>query len=137
MDALRVFESYSLLQRRLIENLLRTTNPRDRVHFRDLAGTELVVDGVLWTYKRHGAGIIFRSNVGTVDAHVRAADYPDGVDAWRLMQYSESRGFATLEFARQEYPVEDESALEDLLAKMAATGSIRATATHERLYLPR
>jgi hypothetical protein len=138
MDALLVIREYSWLQRRLVEQLFEAVKPQDRSYFRDVPNDSLVVDGAVWTYNRHGAGIIFQSNRGVVDAHVGAGEHPDAVDAWRLEQYCESRGVTVLEHRGDRFAADDQGALDDLLKKLVAEGALRVVEQEHRgpLYIP-
>lgn len=51
---------------------------------------EVIVDGDNWSFRQHGAGLSFRRADGvTIDAH-RHLSVPEGIDAWRLLEYIES-----------------------------------------------
>lgn len=51
---------------------------------------EVIVDGDTWAFRKHGAGLSFRRADGlTIDAH-RYLTVPEGIDAWRLLEYIES-----------------------------------------------
>jgi hypothetical protein len=51
---------------------------------------EVTVDGATWSFQKHGAGLSFRRADGlTIDAH-RHLCVPEGIDAWRLLEYFES-----------------------------------------------
>ena len=54
----------------------------------DASEGEVWAEGARWRWRRHGAGVCFRSHAGrqVVDAHVRLGD-PTLVDAWRLLQF--------------------------------------------------
>lgn len=51
---------------------------------------QLIIDGEQWSFKKHGAGLVFTSKKGVrVDMHRSVSD-PAVFDAWRLLQYIES-----------------------------------------------
>src|SRR3712207_908778 len=51
---------------------------------------EVLADGELWSFRRHGSGLAFKSNAGVVIDMHRALLDPGLFDAWRLLQYLES-----------------------------------------------
>jgi len=61
------------------------------------------IDGVIWTFQRHGAGLRFTSasDGRVVDMH-QNLPRSDVIGAWRLLQYLESQGVGELEFAAVE-----------------------------------
>src|SRR5687767_706608 len=84
----RMAEEFSRIQNGLVTKLLATVRPLDREYFRDVPDGSLDFEGETWSYRRHGAGVAFRSAHGvTVDAHVAMADWPAAIDAWRLYLY--------------------------------------------------
>jgi hypothetical protein len=87
---------------------------------------ELIVDGDTWSFRKHGAGLFFRRADGlTIDAH-RHLSVPEGIDAWRLLEYFESSGCDQEEWL-------SEQSLKKELARLQREGEV-ISAQHEGLY---
>jgi hypothetical protein len=115
------------LQRRLVERFLEDVRPNDLERFSDVERTgTLRVGAQQWSYTRHGAGVSFEIQGTTVDAHVGLALFPSAVDGWRLHQYLESIGVATLTFEGEHVAADDEKSLERLLERMEQAGILEA-----------
>jgi pretoxin HINT domain-containing protein/uncharacterized protein DUF6896/ParB-like nuclease family protein len=122
----RVVEEFSRLQSGLVTCLLATARPLDREYFKDLSDGSMDFDGKTWSYRRHGAGVTFRSTGGvTVNAHVGMADYPAAVDAWRMFVYLDSLGVQEIAYRGELFVVDGERDVERMLKKMAAAGALR------------
>lgn len=59
---------------------------------------ELIVDGNVWTFHRHGMGVMFKNKITkiVIDAHRIYNDVPNAIDAWRFMQFLESLGVSSV-----------------------------------------
>lgn len=126
-DAVPVVLEFCDLQRRLVERFLEDVHSNDLERFSDIQRTgTLRVGAQQWSYTRHGAGVSFEMPGTTVDAHVGLALFPDAVDGWRLLQYIESIGVATLTFAGELIAADDEKSLERLLERMEQAGILEA-----------
>ena len=122
-DAVSVVLELCALQRRLVERFLEDLRPNDLERFSDVARTgTLNVGTQSWSYTRHGAGVLFKTPGATVDAHVGPAAFPDATDGWRLLQYLESIGVATLTFEGELTVIDDEKDADRILDRMALAG---------------
>lgn len=129
----RVVEAFSRLQRGLVNALLTTARPFDREYFKDLPDGSLEFEGERWSYRRHGAGVAFRSGRGVVvDAHVAMADWPGAIDGWRLCLYLESLGVQEMVYRGAVIAVAEESGAKRLLREMALAGVVRAVQDRQR-----
>lgn len=91
-------------------------------------GGSLVLNKDIWSFQRHGSGVLFKANKdGTViDAHLGMLKAPDAFDAWRLLQYFESVGVGSVEYANVSYGVAAERQVESLLEKLCKEGHLVA-----------
>jgi hypothetical protein len=71
-----------------------------------------------------------------VDAHVGLAQFPEGLDGWRLWQYLESKSIPGLSFRGEFFASDDESALDAMLAKLAAFGHLAMAPMVPPLFVP-
>lgn len=121
--AANVVLRYCDLQRQVVEQFLKEFRPKDLERFADVERQGVLrVKDETWQYTRHGAGVLFQSRGVVIDAHVGMVVFPDAIDGWRLMQYLESAGIATLSFEGKGGATDNEKALEQLLAEMVKTG---------------
>lgn len=87
---------------------------------------EVVIDGDSWSFRKHGAGLSFRRADGvTINAH-RHLSVPEGIDAWRLLEYLESSDVDSDDSL-------SEHSLREELAWLEGEGEIIST-QHEGLY---
>lgn len=122
----RVVEAFSRLQRGLVAQLLATACPTDREYFKDLPDGAMEFEGKTWSYRRHGAGVTFRSADGAaVNAHVGLADYPGAIDAWRIYVYLDSVGVQEMMYRGESFAIDGEPNVARMLKKMAAAGTLR------------
>ncbi len=79
-----------------------------------------------WEFQKHGAGVSFNeTGAGTVvDAHIEMFDLPDALDAWRLVQYFESRGVEIVGYRNESFDVTNERKVEALLACLLEDGKL-------------
>jgi hypothetical protein len=126
-DAVDLVLGYCELQLSLVECFLAFFRPKDREYFHDVEriGT-LQLGTQTWRYTRHGAGVMFESPDAVVDAHKGLAAWPRGVDAWRLLQYLESRGITEFSFDGEHTVIDyEEAGLERILRKMVQHGILQ------------
>lgn len=70
-----------------------------------------------------------------VDAHWEPERFPDGVDAWRLMQYLDALGIRTLSLDGTEYAAEEETELYRMLVRLSDQGFL-AFPEHRDVFRP-
>ncbi|WP_370865966.1 DUF6896 domain-containing protein [Chondromyces apiculatus] len=135
-DAVQVVLEFCQLQRQLVAHFMDLHEPKDRERFSDVARvTVLRLGEQSWRCARHGAGISFKTAGSTVDAHVGLAIFADAIDGWRLLQFLESRGIASLSFEGESYPADEEEALGRLLASMSNAGILEKVPLRARFGL--
>ena len=121
--AAEVVLRYCELQRQVVEHFLKEFRPKDLERFADVERQGVLrVGDEAWQYTRHGAGVLFQNRGVVIDAHVGMAIFPDALDGWRLVQYLESAGVATLSFEGKGVAADNEKALGYLLAEMVKIG---------------
>lgn len=127
-----------MVQEHLAKELLRTRVFTDRALFTDLPDGTLELAGAVWSFRRHGAGVGFRSSAGVVvDAHIGLLAAPRGIDAWRLLSYAESRGIEELTWNGKHFAVADEATMEAALKQMLSDGALASERVDGRLlYFP-
>jgi hypothetical protein len=129
----RMVQKFSHTQRGLVGNLLALVRVRDREYFSDLSDGFLNFEGETWSYRRHGAGVAFRSSRGVlVDAHVAMVALPGAIDAWRLFLYFDSIGIQELAYRGRTFVIDGEGNVQSLLEEMAALGVVRSVKDERR-----
>jgi len=89
-------EEYILIQCALLQAFKsKFTNLEDWKWLLDFPRSgEVSIEGESWTFKKHGAGLMFSSSDGiVVDAH-DMLENEEVIDAWRLEQFIESKSKA-------------------------------------------
>jgi hypothetical protein len=123
----RMVQKFSDTQRGLVSRLLASVRIRDQEYFSDLPDGLVDFEEERWSYRRHGAGVAFRSTRGVlIDAHVAMVDLPGAVDAWRLYLYFDSVGVQELAYCGRAFVIDGETHVQELLEKMEALGVVRA-----------
>jgi hypothetical protein len=94
-----MLEEFSLLQGKLLTNFFaRYPNAKDRFMHECPKTGFIEIEGKKWKFIRHGAGVMFIGDETSevVDAHRIYADIYEAFDAWRVLQYAESRGISAI-----------------------------------------
>jgi uncharacterized protein DUF6896 len=88
---------------------------------------ELEVDGVRWSYRKHGLGYTFEETAGgrLVEAHDFITAPPFPIDAYRLQCYLESLGESEVSLGDQRFATADIHALQRGLAALRDRGDLR------------
>lgn len=119
---------YIRLQEMLVAKAVAKFNPEvTEYDFKECLAATTTLNGVEWTARAHGLGVMFtnpESNV-VVDVHVGFVDAPAAFDAWRLVQYCESR-FGTSE---------ELNSWQLTLDKLVHDGTLEPHGKYERHYL--
>lgn len=125
-DAVRVVVDFCALQRKLVQRFRETVRPTDFERFSGIPRTgHINFEQQTWTYRCHGAGVLFQGPHAVVDAHIGLKDFPSAIDAWRLLLFLESVGISSLLFEQRSIPADDERALNSLLEQLVAAGVLR------------
>ena len=94
IERLHLIREYVQLQNKLVSKAVsELDSDATEFDFEDSLGDAVTIDGVKWAAKAHGLGVMFtnlRTNL-VVDVHVGFIDAPTAFDAWRLVQYAESK----------------------------------------------
>ena len=126
---LQLIREYVVLQGNLIsETVSKLDSSATEYDFEESLPTTIISDdGTNWSVKAHGLGVMFvnpKTKV-VVDAHIGFIDAPSAFDAWRLVQYCESK-LGTSEEMRS---------WQETLDKLESDGSIEPHAEHARHYV--
>ena len=126
---LELIREYVVLQEKLASEAVSKLDPAATEYdFEEsLATTTTIDDGTTWRANAHGLGVMF-TNPKTkivVDAHVGFIDAPHAFDAWRLVQYCESKLKTN----------EDVKSWQETLDELDRNGSIEPHSKHERHYV--
>lgn len=73
-----------------------------------------------WTFDKHGVGVFFQSEKSyiIVDIHSGFVDYPQAFDAWRLVQYFESKGIERICYLTYVYDLTNKENNEDIVGDL-------------------
>ncbi len=73
-----------------------------------------------WTFDKHGVGVYFQSEKSyiVVDIHSGFVDYPQAFDAWRLVQYFESKGIEQIYYLTDVYDLTNKENNEDIVSDL-------------------
>lgn len=73
-----------------------------------------------WTFYKHGVGVYFQSEKSyiIVDIHSGFVDYPRAFDAWRLVQYFESKGIEQIYYLTDVYDLTNKENNEDIIGDL-------------------
>ncbi|MEW4565151.1 hypothetical protein AB1K70_21690 [Bremerella sp. JC770] len=126
---LQLIREYVVLQAKLLsETVSKLDSSATEYDFEEsLPTTAVGDDGTAWSVKAHGLGVMFvnpKTKI-VVDAHVGFIDAPSVFDAWRLVQYCESKLGTG----------EDVKSWQETLDKLGSNGIIEPHAKHERHYV--
>lgn len=130
MDATRLVLEFTVLQRQLIDALIRSLRIEPNwtvlVDVPRLGAVTTFSEN--WDYSKHGVGVMFvgRESRRVVDAHRFLERWPSAVDAWRLSQYAESVGVREIRHRGVVYPTRDEHRLDECLAVLRQDHALRA-----------
>ncbi|MBF2016002.1 MAG: hypothetical protein IGS23_12515 [Rivularia sp. T60_A2020_040] len=77
----------------------------------------LSLEGEKWTFDKHGVGVYFQSEKSDiiVDIHAGFVDYPQAFDAWRLVQYFESKGVEQIYYLTGVFDLTNKANNEDIV----------------------
>ncbi|MEA5598703.1 DUF6896 domain-containing protein [Rivularia sp. UHCC 0363] len=77
----------------------------------------LSLQGEKWTFDKHGVGVYFQSENSDiiVDVHAGFVDYPQAFDAWRLVQYFESKGIEQIYYLTDVFDLTNKANNEDIV----------------------
>jgi hypothetical protein len=132
-----MLRDYVSLQKRLCEALFGRYPIEDVMLLTDLPKWgSLHVGDELWEFKRHGTGVCF-IRVPTnevVDAHTGPVAHPDWVDAWRLVQYLESKGIETVNYGAKNFDATKEESLDEMLQRLCNDGVLVVADPKRRIY---
>ncbi|WP_158620004.1 DUF6896 domain-containing protein [Corallococcus sicarius] len=139
MNAQEIIRQYSDLQASLVASLRSNLrHVQDWEFLTDVPKRgRLVVGDEGWRYGRHGAGVQFigERTGRVVDAHVGLLRSPSAVDAWRLSQFCEAIGIATVHYGGRTFSAQDEGELELCLRELAREGILVEVPHSARLWL--
>lgn len=128
-NAIEHVRAFAGLQARLVFSLCNSCCGLKQLELNGIPkGGSLVLNNDVWGFQRHGSGVLFKAiKDGTViDAHLGIFKAPDAFDAWRLLQYFESVGIGSAEYANASYGVATERQVEALLEKLCKEGHLVA-----------
>ncbi len=100
----------------------------------------LSLEGEKWTFDKHGVGVYFQSEKKyiVVDIHAGFVDYPQAFDAWRLVQYFESKGIEQIYYLTDiidlTNKVNNEDIIDDLLEHLLEDNIIEVVLHKLKLY---
>lgn len=93
-----------------------------------------------WTFDKHGVGVYFQSEKSytIVDIHAGFVDYPQAFDAWRLVQYFESKGIEQIYYINDVFDltnkVNNEDIVDDLLEYLLEDNIVEIVQNKLKLY---
>ncbi|WP_315754391.1 MULTISPECIES: DUF6896 domain-containing protein [unclassified Bradyrhizobium] len=125
VDALAAIREYTVLQEKLCSALFAKYGPaKDELLLNIPRAGSIELDDVLWSFKRHGLGVLFErfSDRVTVDVHQNISSCPRCVDPWRLLQYLGSRSIRLINVGARIFDSENERALGDMLGELSRLG---------------
>lgn len=137
MPAIQLLREYAALQERLCDALFDQYPVDDANLLTDLpAQGTLPVGDDFWEFQRHGSGVCFTqpSTGQTVDAHADPVAQTKGIDAWRLVQYLESKGIEELVEDGVDFDATSERSLQEMLEKLHRKGSLVLANQQRRIY---
>jgi len=108
--------------------LIEKYGPVDRL-LANIPKTGLLSDeGDAWAFKRHGVGVEFRklADDTIIDAHEHIGEAPECFDAWRLVEFFESRHIRALSFGGELYDGQSGKSVDHLLSQLVAARRLRA-----------
>ena len=126
---LQLIREYVALQEKLVSVAVSQLDPAATEYdFEESLPTMTTMDdGTTWSVTAHGLGVMFtdpKTKI-VVDAHVGFIDAPNAFDAWRLVQYCESKRKTT----------EDVKSWQETLDELDRNGTIEPHEKHERHYV--
>jgi len=125
---LQRIREYVVLQKKLISKAVFRLDPAATEYdFEESLPPAITIDGTTWSTKAHGLGVMFLTpqSKTIVDVHVGFIDAPNAFDAWRLVQYCESKLGTN----------EDVTSWQSTLDELARDGRITLHERHERHYV--
>ncbi|AFY57985.1 hypothetical protein Riv7116_5616 [Rivularia sp. PCC 7116] len=93
-----------------------------------------------WTFDKHGVGVYFQSEKSytVVDIHAGFVDYPQAFDAWRLVQYFESKGIEQIYYLTDVFDLtnkeNNEDIVDDLLEHLLEDNIVEVVQSKLKLY---
>ncbi|MEO1429296.1 MAG: hypothetical protein AAFV71_09580 [Cyanobacteria bacterium J06633_8] len=93
-----------------------------------------------WTFDKHGVGVYFQSEKSyvVVDIHAGFVDYPQAFDAWRLVQYFESKGIEQIYYLTDVFDLtnkeNNEDIIDDLLEHLLEDNIVEVVQKKLKLY---
>lgn len=86
------------------------------------------IEDSIWEFCKHGAGVMFTSLCGgeVIDVHRYPPIHSKEFDAWRLIQFFESKGIAEVDYKSNTISVETEPCIDELLRCLLRDGVIAA-----------
>lgn len=129
-ERLHLIREYSELQQKLVAEAVSRLDPAaTEYNFEDSLETNISIDGSTWAAQAHGIGVMFvqEQEKLVVDAHEGFIDAPAAFDAWRLVQYSESKQGTD----------EDVESWQHTLHELTHEGVLTPHKKHERHYVLR
>lgn len=126
---LQLIREFVALQEQLVSEVVSRLDPAATEYdFEDsLPATITIDDGTTWSATAHGLGVMFtrpKTKI-VVDAHVGFIDARNAFDAWRLVQYCESKLKTH----------EDVKSWQETLDELDRDGTIEPHVRHERHYV--
>lgn len=137
LPAKQLLREYAILQERLCDALFEQYPVDDVNLLTDLPKRgQLPLGDELWEFERHGSGVCFThvSTKAIADAHTSPVACPAGIDAWRLIQYLESKGIKKLTHGSTEFAVTSEKLLERMLEQLSREGLLDVADPKRRMY---
>jgi hypothetical protein len=132
-----MLRDYAALQERLCEALFDRYPVDDATLLTDLPKRgSLPLGDELWEFERHGTGVCF-TRVPTneiVDVHADPVAHPGGIDAWRLVQYLESKGIETVNYGATKFDATKEKSLDEMLQRLCSGGVLVVADPKRRIY---
>lgn len=137
MNAKDIINFYSILQRNLCTKLFDLYNVKDVNWMFDLPKEGIFIGtNDSWKFIRHGGGVCFTKITTSeiVDAHRNPFILPAGVDAWRLLEYFDSKHIKTLCYNDQIVSVSNERSVEELLYQFYLEKILIISDVESRIY---
>lgn len=136
MCVIECLQAYVAAQHILIKTL-KNTYVCHAPLFEDVPKRGLLsVNDELWEFQKHGSGVSF-TEVATkksIDAHTEMISYPEGFDAWRLVQYFESIHVNFVDYKSNLFNVTQERNLANLLECLCQDGLLIPLKSNSKIF---
>ena len=137
MEAKDIFKAYSILQEELCLALMNLYNLKRDSEILDIPKSGMFfLKNKTWRFARHGEGVCFFDvdSHEIVDAHRYPFKFPSGIDAWRLLEYFDSKNLKTLFYKGKVIDVSNENAVNNLINQLFIGGILILADTEYSIY---